>query len=103
MSSGWAVRVHTKPRKRFYHPIHGNLPFEADLLSKERMTVRHLVSGGLRLHYDDWRETTRTGDEDQWRGYTFLKLKMPTTSGDGATAAAADDASSNGSYEVIRS
>ena len=85
---GWLVRVHRKPRKRLFHPVHGTLPVPEERLDCVRGTVRFFKSGGKEVRVDDWRGKTRTEDGLQWTGYTFIKVAIKEKN-DGGVASSA--------------
>ena len=88
LEEGWIVRVHSKSRKRRYHPLHSSVPVDARELQGLRVTKRFLVDGRMIITQDHWTGENRTEDNMGWSGYTFLKL----------SSAPSDD---DGSYEVI--
>ena len=88
LEEGWIVRVHSKTRKRRYHPLHSSVPVDARELQGLRVTKRFLVDGRMIITQDHWTGENRTDDNMGWSGYTFLKL----------SSAPSDD---DGSYEMI--
>ena len=109
VDQGWLLRLHRKPRKRFFHPIHGSLPIDPERLTPERTTIRFGLDGSHReVAHDDWRGKVRTEDGSSWRGYTLFRL---ATTASGSTepiqvAPMKDDeeqesSESCGSYEFI--
>ena len=88
LEEGWIVRVHSKSRKRRYHPLHSSVPVDVRELQGLRVTKRFLVDGRMIITQDHWTGENRTDDNMGWSGYTFLKL----------SSAPSDD---DGSYEMI--
>ena len=88
LEEGWIVRVHSKSRKRRYHPLHSSVPVDARELQGLRVTKRFLVDRRMIITQDHWTGENRTEDNMGWSGYTFLKLNSTPSDDDG-------------SYEVI--
>ena len=113
VDKGWLLRLHRKPRKRFFHPVHGSLPIDPERLTPERTTIRFELDGSHRqVAHDDWRGKTRTDDGSSWRGYTFFRLGalQSTATASGSTEPAGrplevyeetESVESCGSYEMI--
>ena len=114
VDKGWLLRLHRKPRKRFFHPVHGSLPIDPERLTPERTTIRFGLDGRHRdVAHDDWRGKVRTDDGSSWRGYTFFRLgalqTATTASGSMEPTMASleidkeetDSSESCGSYEMI--
>ena len=113
VDKGWLLRLHRKPRKRFFHPVHGSLPIDPERLTPERTTIRVELDGSQRqVAHDDWRGKTRTDDGSSWRGYTFFRLGglQSTATASGSTEPAmrplevyeeTESVESCGSYEMI--
>ena len=74
LQQGWLVRHHKKSRKRLFVPVHQSIPIDPTTLGTERITVRVFSTGARVVTLDDWRTSTRTSDNREWRGYTFFKL-----------------------------
>ena len=114
IDKGWLLRLHRKPRKRFFHPVHGSLPIDPEQLTSERTTIRFGLDGRHRVvAHDDWRGKVRTDDGSSWCGYTFFRLeasKVATTASGSTKPTMApleivkeetDSSESCGSYEMI--
>ena len=52
LEEGWIVRVHSKSRKRRYHPLHSSVPVDARELQGLRVTKRFLVDGRMIITQD---------------------------------------------------
>ena len=78
LRDGWWVRHHVKPRKRPFHPVHRQTPFDAAQIRSGRVTVVWL-HGEKSVVEDDWRSGTRpmVPTEEQWVGYSFFRDNPP--------------------------
>ena len=101
IQEGWIIRYHGLARKRRFHPLHGSLPVQASELDGLRITKRFIRGGGADVFQDLWTDENRTRDNATWGGYTFLKMKQPTTSSSSQHVDRTHVEESDGSYEVI--
>ncbi len=74
LRKGWLIRYHHKERKRWFTPLHSTLPINHERLGARRVTIRFLEDGSTRLTEEDWRQPTKTIDNQKWRGYSFFKV-----------------------------
>ena len=109
LRKGWLIRYHHKERKRWFTPLHSTLPINHERLGVRRVTVRFLEDGSTRLTDEDWRQPTKTLDNQKWRGYSFFKVTaeqgdpQPSyASGATATPIPEDDPSMLGMKDVKR-
>ena len=105
VEQGWLLRVHGKPRKRRFHPVHGSVPVTPDKLGDGRITIRFLEDGTADHYSDDWRGLVRTDDNQKWRGYTFIQILQSGSShaGEPVGYEEAKGSTSDGSYEMVPS
>ena len=103
VEQGWLLRVHGKPRKRRFHPIHGSVPVTPDKLGDRRTTIRFLEDGTVDHYSDDWRGLVKTEDNQKWRGYTFIQILQDGSSqtGEPVGYGEAKGSMSDGSYEMV--
>ena len=74
---GWLVRVHGKPRKRYFHPVHRSCPYSVTAFHGNRISVRFLEENYRRVSDDYWHAgggSCTTSDNATWRGYSIFKL-----------------------------
>ena len=102
---GWYIKVHGKPRKRNFHPLHRSTPVLTTDLQTTRTTVVFGANGERRVVQDLWPDSGNVLLDDtlQWRGYTFFKMVAAV---DGAADAVAgrdpESPSSDSSFEKVR-
>jgi len=76
-SHGWLVRVHGKPRKRCFHPIHRSTPTSAADFADTRVSSVFEQNARHRILPDLWKDPANVeveGLRTPWVGYTFFKV-----------------------------
>ena len=76
-SHGWLVRVHGKPRKRCFHPIHRSTPTSAADFADTRVSSVFEQNARHRILPDLWKDPANVEVESlrtPWVGYTFFKV-----------------------------
>ena len=102
---GWVIRIHSRGRKRRFHPLHQSLPIDAQELEGPRITKRFIRGGGSDVCWDEWTGSNITNDNATWSGYTFLKVKK-IESAEGSAARSTSmtvnpEEESDGSFECV--
>ena len=79
MDRGWLLRAHGGARVRKFHPVHRGTPVGVELLEGERVSIGFDDFGGRTVAYDRWTDPPGNLYDPKkiWRGWTFLKLKVP--------------------------
>ena len=93
IQDGWLVRHHPKWRKRYFHPLHSTLPVAGERLGHLRVTVRFLEDGTRLVEKEDWRRSTRSEDNQRWRGVTFFRVAENDVPERGSTSAGVESSS----------
>lgn len=85
LAEGWLLRAHGSYRVRCFHPLHRGVPVEVAQLSGERISIGIFENGERLVVKDRWTDPPKNLVEPKrrWRGWTFLKLKVPVMPGFG--------------------
>jgi len=101
---GWCIKMHGKPRKRTFHPLHRSTPFMTTGIEATRYTVVFSANGARRVVRDDWPDSNNVllDEPGPWRGYTFFQ-KKDIVAGETASWEVVGGKStfSDGSYEEV--
>ena len=110
LSEGWLIRTHgSRGRARPFHPIHRSCPVVGDRLTGDRVTALFNHEGGEWL-YDKWTDQRTWQRAGPWKGFTFLKVKIPECASTGAASSGGREGEaveeetgsiSDGSYTVV--
>ena len=110
LSEVWLIRTHgSRGRARPFHPIHRSCPVVGDCLTGDRVTALFNHDGGEWL-YDKWTDQRTWQRAGPWKGYTFLKVKIPEGASTGAASSGVQGSEhpeeetgsvSDGSYTVV--